>query len=260
MSRYGVMRTFVLSASMRLQLGVDGAIKRRCILPRDRLRRSAGMLRLHTAARAAPPHDPNEVRGRLDAGTPDVAARIVRRFHDDLRRDADRPAAHHEAPVGSRPHRPGDRPLALREDKVRSATTSSSGAAILGVAASFLTTLRAEAHRPKGSPRQDPSPRLRRSPGFASIMQRAHAQGGTSAPTSTSSPVPLPRARMSPLLRPLSLSRVQGRLTARRPPLRIFDRGGPQPSGFVTAPRSEDFASACVASFDVACPSVVRKQ
>ena len=27
----------------------------------------------------------------------------------------------------------------------------------------------------------------------------------------------------------------------------------------LTAPRYEDFASACVASFDMACPSIVRK-
>ena len=42
-------------------------------------------------------------------------------------------------------------------------------------------------------------------------------------------------ARTSPLLRPLSLPRLQGGLTVRRLPLRIFDRGGPRPSGFDSA-------------------------
>ena len=225
MSPSGIMHICVPFASMRLQLGVDGVIKRRCILPRDLLRPIAGMLRLLTAVRDDPPHDPNEVRGRLGVGTPGAAARTVRRLHDDLRREEDRHAVPREAPVELRPRRLGGRPLAPRVE-ARFATTSSLGVAIVGAAASSHTT-------------SSTSFRFQRSPGFASTMRRALAQGATSAPTSISSPVPQPRARMSPLLRPLSLPRVQGGLTggltARRPPLRIFDRGGPQPSGFNSA-------------------------
>ena len=46
------------------------------LLP-DRPPLSVDTLRLRTAARAALPLDPNEVRDRLDAGTHDVAARIA---------------------------------------------------------------------------------------------------------------------------------------------------------------------------------------
>ena len=96
-------------------------------------------------------------------------------------------------------------------------------------------------------------------PRRVSVRYNRHAREGTltSAPT-ISSPVLLPRARMSPLQRLPSPPRVQGGLTARRPRLRILIGAGRNPQA-LTAPRSEDFASACVASFDVACPSVVRK-
>ena len=57
MSPSGIMHICVPFASMRLQLGVDGVIKRRCILPRDLLRPIAGMLRLLTAVRDDPPHE-----------------------------------------------------------------------------------------------------------------------------------------------------------------------------------------------------------
>ena len=101
---YAYLRTICVNA---IQLGADDAIKKRCTLPRGPLRLSAGMLRLPTAVRAAPPLDPNEVRGRPDVGTPGVAAHIARRLRDDLRRDEDHLAAPHEAPVGLRPRRLG---------------------------------------------------------------------------------------------------------------------------------------------------------
>ena len=145
-------------------------------------------------AHAALPLDLNEVRGRLGAGTRDVA--LLSQSWSSSASAVEEVAL--SLPRGSQ---------ICYDFKL--------GRCNRGSGCKFSYNLKGRSSSPKGL-RPDQSPRFRKNPGFASITQRAPAREGTSVPTSTSSLVLPLKARMSPLLRPLSLLRVRGGLTVRR--------------------------------------------